>query len=740
MPILFDHINFLLIVTAFLNLLLGGIIFFNGPTKKTNITYSAICVSLLAWIIGMILFRSAPPQSGIFWCTVLYVAAAFIPSIYLYFTYIFPTEEKNILPKVAFIFTLNAVIVLMTIWPGFIIKDVIIRPGAEKEIIFTNYYWFYFLYISIFFTFGFYRLFLKYSRSKGIEKQQILYLLLGDVIAANGAFVTNLIMPWIGFFFLNWLGQFLTVIMVGFASYAIVRYRLMDIRIVARKVFVYLGVGTFVYGVFYLLLWFYDHTLGGPFTNSAYAFSLLLAPIFVMGFYTVDRGMRVFANKYLFVSLYNYQETIKNLSRELTYHNNLTEIIDSIVSTIEDTMRLNRAGVLLVDRARRPAVFRIAKVIGFNEKNGISLVKDNFLTQQLESSKLPLVADELLFLARNANSAVEKKGLERLYKNMNHIEASLCLPLINEGKLIGIIVLGAKLSGGAYTNEDLELLATLANQAGIAINNAQLYQQVKDFNLVLQSKIDAQTKELKKEAKELEEKNINLNKLLEVKNDFLRVVNHQLNTPVSIIKNSIYMIKSGAFTQEKGLEFIDEGVKRMQEIITDFWKAFSFEGEGIKLDLQETNLEEIVDRLVDNAANNSPLVKSRGLTVKSVKSFIIPHVKSDAKQITQAASNLLENAISYTNAGSVIVSYEKVDDFLKVFVKDTGVGIDLEDQTKIFEKFVRGRRATHERPGGSGLGLYIAKKIVEANGGKMKLEESEVGKGSTFSFTVPIWK
>ncbi|MDD4901880.1 MAG: HAMP domain-containing sensor histidine kinase [Patescibacteria group bacterium] len=266
-------------------------------------------------------------------------------------------------------------------------------------------------------------------------------------------------------------------------------------------------------------------------------------------------------------------------------------------------------------------------------------------------------------------------------------------------------------------------------------------QALEELTEKLEERVKEQTEDIKKKAAELEEKNTNLNKLLEVKNEFLRVVNHQLNTPVSIIKNSIFMIKSGAFSLEKGLSFVDEGVKRMEEIFTDFWKAFSFEGEGVKLDLRETNLEEIIGKLVDNANNNSPVVKERGLKVEVEKNFDIPRIKSDPKQITQVASNLLENAISYTNSGSVAITFGLIgNEFLKIYIQDSGCGIDFEDQGKLFEKFVRGKRAVHERPSGSGLGLYIAKKIVEANGGELKLEKSEVGKGSMFSFTVPIWR
>jgi len=263
---------------------------------------------------------------------------------------------------------------------------------------------------------------------------------------------------------------------------------------------------------------------------------------------------------------------------------------------------------------------------------------------------------------------------------------------------------------------------------------------LEELTAKLEERVKEQTKDIQNKAAELAVKNENLSKLLEVKNEFLRIVNHQLNTPVSIIKNTIFMMKSGDFSLEKGISFIEDSVKKMEDIFNDFWKAFSFEGEGVKLDLAKTDLKETLIKIVDEAAI-SPLVKDRGLLVLVDRECDIPLVKTDPKQITQVISNLLQNAISYTKKGSVSVSCDQIsDDFVKIYVADTGCGIDAPDQEKIFEKFVRGQRAIHERPGGSGLGLYIAKKIVEANGGQMKLEMSEPDKGSTFSFTLPIWK
>jgi signal transduction histidine kinase len=313
----------------------------------------------------------------------------------------------------------------------------------------------------------------------------------------------------------------------------------------------------------------------------------------------------------------------------------------------------------------------------------------------------------------------------------------LILFFLIEGRISGLVIVCVftfVIVYGFVLNKSMDKII----KANFAQRKAKL--ALEELTVKLEERVKEQTVDIRKKAEELKQKNINLNKLLEVKNEFLRVVNHQLNTPVSIIKNSIYMIKSGNFTLEKGLSFIDEGVKRMEEIFVDFWKAFSFEGEKIKIKSEEINLEEIIDKLVKDEAN-MPAVKDKKLELKVEKNISLPRVRGDREQLKQAASNLLENAVSYTNSGSVKFYFAKPDEgMLKVFIADTGCGIDDDDKVRIFGKFIRGRRAVHERPSGSGLGLYIAKKIISAHGGELKLEKSEVGKGTTFSFTVPIWK
>ncbi|MFA5248381.1 MAG: ATP-binding protein [Patescibacteria group bacterium] len=727
------YFAFSALFNAIVSLLLGIFVFLKNKKSKVNSGFAFFCISVAVWSIFYIGWPlSATSSQTLFWFRLLHIGASFTPITYFHFVVNWLNLYKR---KRMFVFMgyLLAVLFSVSVFSPYFIVDMVpkfsLRFWAEPGIIYHFYLFYFFGYV----VFSSILLYLNYKKTSGIKKHQIKLILAGIALSFIGG-STNYFL-WYNINIPPY-GNILASSFVAFTAYAIIRYRFMDVRIVIRRFFIYFSSAIFVFAFLYLSLWFFNKHAR---QDILYIYVLLAAILFTIGFYFFENLLIKIVNKYFFAGLYNYQEAIKKLSKELTYSNNLTGIVNSIVETIKKTIQLDRAGVLLANVSKSPIIFKTAKVIGFNEKDGISLVKDNFLINYLEKTKQPLVADELLFLANTGKIPVKKKKLEGIYESMNRLKISICLPLINKNKLIGVIILGDKLSGGAYTKEDLELLSILANQAGIAINNANLYQQIKDFNKILESKVEAQTKELRKKAKELEGKNINLEKLLEIKDEFLHVVNHQLNTPVSIIKNSVYMVRSGSFPLEKGLDFVDEGVKRIQEVLTGFWKAFSLGAEELKIKKEEVDLEEMIDKLVEDVL--MPAVKSKGLKIKVEKNIHLPHIKGDKDQLRQVVSNLLENAVSYTASGSVKFYFEnKNKEMLKIFVADTGCGIDEKDKDKLFGRFVRGARAVHVRPSGSGLGLYIAKKIVEAHGGELKLESSKVDKGTTFSFTLPIWK
>ncbi|MFA5359021.1 MAG: HAMP domain-containing sensor histidine kinase [Patescibacteria group bacterium] len=260
-----------------------------------------------------------------------------------------------------------------------------------------------------------------------------------------------------------------------------------------------------------------------------------------------------------------------------------------------------------------------------------------------------------------------------------------------------------------------------------SFSERQAKEALEDLTEKLEEKVDEQTKYLKE--------------LLEMKSDFLRVVNHQLNTPLSVMKGYFSMMEEGFCTTKKALPPIKSGLERISSTVADFWNAYELEGERMKMNPQKTDIAEVVNLLIPEK-QKMQLATERKLEIGVEKpNFKIPLVWCDHKKITHVISNLLDNAIYYTRKGKVTVSYELVGDkYLKVKVRDTGVGISAEDKKKLFKKFSRGNTATDLRPDGSGLGLFIAKKIIEGNFGEIFCLSEGKGNGSIFGFTLPVYK
>jgi len=672
-------------------------------------------------------------QVQLFWNQEFILAAALIGGNFFHFSIVFSDSERKLKNWQRFlIYAPNVAIVWAVLTPGVLIQDIKIRDWGNESILGWGYIY-YGIYFSVLWLLSAYNLIKKYIRSKGIFKAQLRYILIGTMLSMFLGSVFDLFFILLGNYRWIWLGPYASFTFALFSTYAIVRYRLMDIRLVVKKVYIYLGLAIFAYVIFYLTDWLYISLYGNVFSFFGFLTGIFIAPIFIIVLLSIHNVLKRIADKYIFTELYNYQKTITKLSQDLNHSIDLQKITDLIVETIKQTMRLNRAGVLLIDQNQNPTLYRIAKVIGFNEQNGISLVKDNFLTQYLEKTQKPIVRDELTLLVRDSKNKKDQQSFEKLYQHMERIEASLCLPLMSSKRLMGIIVLGSKMSGDAYSQEDLELLSTLANQAGVAFDNAKLYKEVQDFSKTLQQKGDGQTKDIS-------EKNKYLQELLNMKTDFLRVVNHQLNTPLSIMRNAFAMVKEKIITPEKGFSISDSGLERMSQTIADFWDAFELEGEKMKMNPDKTNIEEIVNNLIEEKKKMT-LVQERQLTFSLKKpKFKIPIIWCDPKKIVHVVSNLLDNAAFYTTQGSVTVSYELVGrDYLKINIKDTGVGISQENEKKLFQKFSRGNGSTSLHPDGSGLGLYVAKKIVEGNDGEITFFSEGAGKGSTFSFSIPCY-
>lgn len=239
---------------------------------------------------------------------------------------------------------------------------------------------------------------------------------------------------------------------------------------------------------------------------------------------------------------------------------------------------------------------------------------------------------------------------------------------------------------------------------------------------------------------ELNRANEKLRELDQTKSHFISVVAHQLRTPLSSIKWSLDMVLGEALgtlndEQKTFLRKCYESNERLIVMINDMLGADHIDSGKMKYSLEPKYITDLVDNTLFEM---SPMITKKNLKViVGNKDNNMPKVLIDEEKIKAVLQNILENAIKYTpNEGMIEVDFQKLDNSIQVSVKDSGIGIPEEEQKNVFNRFFRARNAIKMVTDGSGLGLYIAKGIVEKHGGKIWFK-SKLGEGSTFAFTVP---
>ena len=322
-----------------------------------------------------------------------------------------------------------------------------------------------------------------------------------------------------------------------------------------------------------------------------------------------------------------------------------------------------------------------------------------------------------------------------------------CFPIILQERLLGVLVLASLKD---YPDEVIEFVNIVSQQLAVAISNLQAYQLIQRQTEELQQKneeLASQNEELHSQAEELrvqqmalEEKNREVDMANRAKSEFLANMSHELRTPLNSIIGFSEVLEDQSFgtlneKQKKYAQNIHTSGMHLLQLINDILDLSKVEAGKMQLQYEEFSLPEIlqdVKSLIKTQADKKNLLFSIETDERVIS------LGADKQKFKQILLNLLSNAVKFTSkGGKITVGIRSVNGYAQISVSDTGIGIKQENIGRIFEKFQQIDSKTAREYGGTGLGLALSRKFVEMHGGKIWVK-SEYGKGSTFTFTIPL--
>lgn len=301
------------------------------------------------------------------------------------------------------------------------------------------------------------------------------------------------------------------------------------------------------------------------------------------------------------------------------------------------------------------------------------------------------------------------KVVDHVTKHQTH--SLVAVPLMVRGEMVGVLEALNKKDGAHYTEDDLAILETLAALAAQAMQSVGLQRRVRATS-------------------------IELAELERLKSDFIAITSHELRTPLGLILgHATFLRELAAAEHAEQLDIIIRNATKLKEIVENLSDVENIQSGAARVRSQKVSLARIVQDVILTFQDEA---RGRNITITSEMAAYPFHLYADEAKLAIALSNLVKNALQFTEVGGhVAVKVEEDSGHLRVSVSDDGIGIPARDLPRIFERFFQVETHLTRRYGGMGLGLAVAKANIELHGGRI-WAESAPGKGSTFSFLLPI--
>lgn len=393
---------------------------------------------------------------------------------------------------------------------------------------------------------------------------------------------------------------------------------------------------------------------------------------------------------------------------------------------------------IMLEGLEKSLSFNLSYILLFNDDNDIKLIVNSLhpLSERFEQAvKLrAMISYKSLFDKKEMPYAINPDIIS-VERRIKHPYIEYDLSVLNYDNMFAPITVGEKFLGVIevfreedFKSEDATCFQTLSKQVSIPLETATLYEEIKQANVKLEN-------------------------LERMKSEFISIVSHELRTPLTAIKNSLGILKGGTAGEttpvmDKFLGLAERNVLRLKDIINDLLDLSKIEAGKMQFSFERADISAPLETVKNTLEN---LIKEKNIAFSLDLQPDLPQVFIDTLRVEQVITNLLSNAIKFTPENGEIsvisrllsgteigrVELDENKNYIVVSVKDSGIGIEQENLEKVFDKFQQIESSLSRKIGGTGLGLPIAKQLVDAHKGSIWVE-SVINSGSTFSFAIPV--
>lgn len=690
------------LLNTFLTLVLGLFVYLKNRKSSINRLFALHNLAIAIWAFSFAQMAAAQNEvEGLFWSRALHVGAIFIPVFLLHFicALLNNVHEKRKILISAYIIGFSMLAFVPT---NLFVSHTVSVAGFKYFVGPAGLQYHLFpLFFFICAVYAFYESFKGFRYSQGLRKNQIRYLFVAFFVGYCGGptgFLPLYNIP------IPWWGLLTVSTSAGIVTYAIVKYRLMDINIAIKTGTAYTLLALITTGISIGLVLGANQIFAGfPGYNPVLATAIILLiiiPVFTYLVPQVKLKTESAVEKILYKDKYAYLDTLRAFSKRMTFILDQEELLQSVVGNVTELMDLEGASLFVANESK--GEFELRAQAGGTLPDDSILPEESAIASYLRNNKKSFLKEEM-------ERVLPQKELAKIEVDLKLLAATLCIPLVAEDALIGIFALGEKASKEMFSHLDIELLETLANQTALILNYKHIEEQLSQ-----------------------QQKLLGLGTMA-------AGIGHEIGNAIVSIQTFLQLFPERRLDKEFYEQFGKTALEDSQRVgqLVDMMRKLAQTHSG-RPEFKLLDIRMVIEQAV--SLLKKALDKKNIKIVKRYQEVL--EVNGDESLLLMAFLNLFRNSLEFLPIGGEVacsISHKpkvrldpqgKPQECVRIEISDNGPGIAKEHLSRVFEPFFTTR---HE---GIGLGLSMVHRVIEEHGGNIVVD-SQVGEGATFTIHLP---